>query len=1103
MATADKSPEVYEQLHKALVTLFSFVDFTEPSDSNMDKIFSFIAPCMGMDHSSMKETWRRRSGNNSRLIADLKRATIDGRGLDYSFLFDQCSVNTLPPEEADRIISSYLDEIRSALQSFIRNPEPLPLWVPDEDLPHAEFLKGLRIPASSTNAPDMLLHDLGNFKRNESLLKLIKTLFHSGTLARKSANGGTILLNTSGSGKTRTVLEGLCLLWGLYFTCQVDTEGRGSIDLQRTINTRIGKDPCFQRDLSIGTDAEARKVNETNGDIAGGRFAEVLLARLCILEFFCKVARNESGRLTDEHKKLWVFLQAQPSCIEQQGDIFNVLTERIIGIDKEHRTALIDEKINGLSAMNDTKTLFCVVDEAQVAATSFMGAFMTSDSSKTTARPILRELARAFAVQDTPITVNLTGTAINKTLVLDVMTSNIFKGPGITTVTHFGAFDVAEQQITYMKQFLPTQLAESVAFCKLFKRVSYWLKGRYRFTAAYMKDLLCTGFQRPHRMLNEFIRLSTVIPMPGNAVLTMSTGFQPTDSQEDWEPGEAVPSELMHFSFDKLKKDPALESVIRRHTAKFCMRSEIDRLVAGPRHFDLVQCGFARYANNDVGNQKDAKVALDEPLALLALGEWLQICDLPLAELLRIDAARAVTEANGANGLEEYIALYLSAVFDNHTPLTDIFRFHKYIDPPDWAKKPAALVSLYTEDDIEKDGDRVAMAEGRVQHHMRPSVTIGKDASTIEATKEWLRHTDRAPICFPDKFIGPDLLFILRLHDEEKSLIWVALQSKFSGANVLDKSVIEGALPTVTPAQFYGLRKEAAVATTEEEQENEQRRKDTRDQHQQDALRLLDLLPRRLRTPVQRGRKPVDAREKIIRRLTAKAAEDAQKVKGKNTQNRRLGELREKGKPSEVTRHSGRLAAKEDALQVQIELTGDEKALLQGAGKHSVLRVVVAWPAETSLHERAVNLPVYFDEENHPVVELNIEHWANTMARLHASAGNYIADVWKGKKRHPLEEHEDAPARKRANIGGSAIPTAVFHQRTVEEVLHLPPPQAPRALPQSPTDDEYSLAGFNTSVYTRATSPPPSTALSVYSRQDSPDDTMWRVGEGQDTAAES
>ncbi|KAJ7090882.1 hypothetical protein B0H15DRAFT_778576 [Mycena belliarum] len=795
---------IYKKLHKELCRFFKLFDIPEPSDDNVHKLFIYVAPCIGKDVQDLISIWKRRSSrsSNAQLIEKLRHATEDG-GDDYGFIFHECqccshtishdlnasnkipvseSVNTLNHNQVDEIISSYLSEIKPKLEDLLCREEPVKAWVPDETLPYSEFLKNLKMPASASNGPDMLLHDLGNFKRNKQLQQRIKRMFQNSQLPILR-----VILNTSGAGKTRSVLEGLCQKWGLYLTCHVDTEARGSMDLENTINKHIEKDPCFERDLS--DTLKFRTAHDTNCKIAGRRFTELILARLCILEFFCKLARDlSSGNLTDEHKRLWVFLQIRPSCIGGlHDDIFNDLTERIMGADSKYVEVLLRAKFNSLDKLLDfsSNRLYCVVDEVQVAATSLKHAFLTSAEDSTKTRPILRELA--LAIHKYPMNLTLTGTALDKNLINEIMASPVFKETGMITLTHFGAFNIAAEQIAYMKQFLPSPLVTSDTFQVLFDRVSFWLKGRYRITATYMKDLIITGFQRPHRMLNEFVRLSTVVLIPGDVSPQMSGGFCPTDHEEQWE------------------EVPTLESTLRIYTAQYWMRSSIDPITADQESFELIACGFARYAENDIGNHRAAKITLDEPLVLLALGEWLQTLDVPLAETLRANAARAATEANGANGLEEYLALYFSAVFDDATPLKHIFQFHEDIPTPDWAERSATLVSLYPVGIAGEDGMEVVHL-APVGHHMRPSVTIGKDASSFEATLNWLHHNDRAPICFPDRYMGPDILFVLRLRDEQRSLIWVALQSKFSKQNILPSTTLRKAVPTVTPGKFYGLR---------------------------------------------------------------------------------------------------------------------------------------------------------------------------------------------------------------------------------------------------------------------------------------------------------
>ncbi|KAJ7910529.1 hypothetical protein B0H13DRAFT_2486375 [Mycena leptocephala] len=1048
--TEDQLGIINDKLHEELASLFETMD-TSPTASSkqdgykLDKILSWIAPCIRKDTTYLKKICISKRIIYGDFIGKLKAAH---GGKDYRYVHDlfSGSINTIHEIEAAGIIASFLSDIRPALETFLQSEkEPLGMWEPDSTLDHAGFLKGLKIPATSKNEPDMLLHELGRFLNESPLRERLMKIFHP-----RSVAGIVTLLNTSGSGKTRMVLEGLCLMWGFYFTCHVDEPGHGSVDLTEALQTHIPSDPCFTHELP---QTDFIQPHKTNCEIAEGRLGEVLLARLCIFELFCEVATELFGpNLKDEHRKRWVILQIRPMCIgTRHYDIFSALTIEIKGIEQSCREQLIRSKISNLRELlrATDAPIFCVVDECQVAATSLTNAFMTTDPEKRALRSAIREVAKVFAVEGQPITVNFTGTGVRKDIILDILkASPVFKGRNIKPVTHFGAFNTLDEQTAYMKRFMPPDLATNDTFQELFKRVSHWLRGRYRFTAAYMKELLITGFQRPHLMLNAFIRASTRFPIPRTVDQQMSAGFQLTDSREYWarEEGEAIVSDLERFQFEKLKDDSTLEQVIREYTCEFWMRSSITSIMASARHFDLIQCGFARYAENDVGSEDNPKIVIDEPLVLLALSEWLHVRDLPLAEMLRSQAAKAVTRANGANGLEEYLALYFSAVFDDKTPLTEVFRFHKYIDPPEWAKHPASLVSFYRiPPNTEKsDPTNWELREGHVEHHSRPSVSIGKATSSMEETLQWLNHEDRAPICFPDRNMGPDLLFVLKLGDGKESKIWVAIQSKFGSGDSLSSSTIRAAVPTVTPDQFYGLRKETRPDGKVVKVDPAKQKKN---KHQ--VLKLMDALPNRLLTlgPEKYVGFNPDPRLKIIRKLAAEAKQkrNAEAKARKNVEKIRGAKKIERGAKQAIREdlpYDEDLPDSDDENLRDVDMSmadamdkvftpedrAMQEAILQGAGLHSVLRVVVGWPAATHLHTRATaliknTLNHYFDEENHPIAELNIKHWGKTMRKLHQKSGSFVDQRGKGKnKRLAEEEHNDAPAAKFYILGTDSPP---------------------------------------------------------------------------------
>ncbi|KAK7048019.1 hypothetical protein R3P38DRAFT_1848912 [Favolaschia claudopus] len=787
----------FDKLSKDLQSVFEDKRkyLSRPVPAKIEALLLQISYRMNRELGSLSAILRARGEYNQDFITKVEEATRDGTG--YSFLTDlfSNSIRELTAPELESRVAAYLEKIQPALEAFLVEKEPLRLWVPNPEQvgSHAEFLRALKIPLNADgDGPDMLLHNLGFFMNDPSLRARIERLFPP----LESGNAtNTILLNTSGSGKTRTVLEGLCLFWGLYLTCEVDVDRRGSKDLQRTMD-RIGSDPCFQK-----YPPSSGQTFMDNSGIAGRRFRELLFSRLCIMVHFCELAAKVSGpRLGQHFKKLWVYLQIQPSCLGYpNSDIFESLTQEIRGAPSFDVSELIAAKMDRLKVLLgqelDERPLICVIDEAQVAAKCFEQAFRTSNPNDVARRPVLRELLAVFSdTAAAELSVNITGTALDQESVMRIASSRVFKKKP-KSITHFGAFNEAQEQINYMKQFLPLQIANQKTFQVLFERVSYWLKGRYRFTAAYMQNLLVTGFQRPHKMLNAFISVSTQVEFQRDGELHRSPGFCPSDYEEEveQEEGEAAPAELMPFGFDKLQNYPSLVQVARECAAQYWMRASINPQVAGTRGPELINCGFARYAENDSGKLENSRITVDEPLSLLALIEWLQVRERSFAELFRLGAANGSTDADGSNGPEEELALYLSVAFEAQIPLMDIFHFHEGVEPS-WAKCSAELVCLF----VGEGGQE----EGRVRHLTRP----------------WLRGDSRAPICFPDKSMGPDLLFVLKLKNGK--YIWVALQSKYQSVKDnnpdtgLKAETLRKAILTVTPVEFFGARVRSRAVST-------------------------------------------------------------------------------------------------------------------------------------------------------------------------------------------------------------------------------------------------------------------------------------------------
>ncbi|KAG6894687.1 hypothetical protein C0993_010991, partial [Termitomyces sp. T159_Od127] len=117
-----------------------------------------------------------------------------------------------------------------------------------------------------------------------------------------------VLFNTSGAGKTRLVLEGLCKEWGFYFTCQRDISECGSADLDRVL------DPASHGYLRACGLIEHPDNDETmiknNETLAERCFMAVIVAR--ILVFQCLLAAygaQEKSATIAELKRIWLFVQ--------------------------------------------------------------------------------------------------------------------------------------------------------------------------------------------------------------------------------------------------------------------------------------------------------------------------------------------------------------------------------------------------------------------------------------------------------------------------------------------------------------------------------------------------------------------------------------------------------------------------------------------------------------------------------------------------------------------------------------------------------------------------------------------------------------------------
>ncbi|CAK5283222.1 unnamed protein product [Mycena citricolor] len=976
------TPELNARIHGTLrpfISGFEVGPYLSVSDS-INRVFTFIARDIGRDPDELYPTWRQKRSvmqSNPALRAEedatfLQRILSETRKsesseADFQFLLDEVMTFVIPisPQQAVAVLQAAEEEVKNILREFLAQGDPLPPWEPSHILPHSSFLRKLKIPRTpgGENVPDMLLHDLGNVKKGSSLDRAIRNIF------LKAPPPVVSLVNAPGAGKTKTMIEGLCGHWGFYLTCAVDSEGRGSRDLSIAFNKHIKLDPAFVENLEEAAKKDENvtlsSLHRVNCEIARSRISEVLLARICILTWFLDVLKelNPIGPLDSaKNRRLWTILQLHPPHGPNGGDVFQSTLERILGLDDEYLKTLTRAKLHTLHSslkIGLNERLFCVVDESQTAITTLEHAFMSHDPEdiQITARPVLRELGVVLLARENNLAVVFTGTALARVLLDAILASKFLKlGNDYRPITHFGAFSKPEDHIDYVKKYIPSDLLATRSFKALFDRIVYWLRGRYRFTSAFVRELLMSGYQLPHLRLNAFIKVATKSPLLRTLGRFTSDGFDATDGaihlDSELEANRGDPlvitiGEQRLFDFGKIKDNVRFVELVRTYVPEMCMRSKITSTPMPLKYKDrngrvledfgqLVQYGVARYDENDMGVEGDVRLLMDEPLAIRALLEWLQSCDAPLAAILRKAAVGGLQNHAGNNGVEEYIAFYCAVAFKSGAKLKEIFHFHKGLKIPEWAETSADLVSVYCTNQDSRPNDPVKAQSWTAEYDVSPvtdqsgpSNSLGYCASTISDTRRWMQHLERASICFPDKFMGPDLVMVLRLHNAQRSLIWLAIQSKFSAAQELEPSKLKEALPTVTPDGYYERRKKNAVSDEEPQ---------PLAAHQVQILKDMDSLPNRLEIP------GFDRKNKAFMRRM-------------------------------VDHYSG------PDFSQPFDATADELAVLDGCGKHSVLRVIVGWPSLTNLHNRYSTLLQhrYFDDDCHPIVEFNRDRWNTVM----------------------------------------------------------------------------------------------------------------------------
>lgn len=214
---------------------------------------------------------------------------------------------------------------------------------------------------------------------------LIRTPWLVGSLLLSQSR--RLVVNASGTGKTRLLFEVLARRWGFFFACAQDgvTNPYGSADLTDAMDAIYEADSLtYELMISRPRAHDFKRELEMNRRIARRYFNRVLLARLLIFDRFC-TAFLAAGTPIDVACRRWLLLQLRPETL-LGNDIF-------LDLSQDLRRMSDSQVMTELGTLLDSlviKPQFIAIDEAQVASLLCDTAF-ASDNGKRHA-PLLREL---------------------------------------------------------------------------------------------------------------------------------------------------------------------------------------------------------------------------------------------------------------------------------------------------------------------------------------------------------------------------------------------------------------------------------------------------------------------------------------------------------------------------------------------------------------------------------------------------------------------------------------------------------------------------------------------------------------------------------------
>ncbi|EJD42064.1 hypothetical protein AURDEDRAFT_168854 [Auricularia subglabra TFB-10046 SS5] len=718
-----------------------------------------------------------RMATNLDVISDWQRAfRAEEKPVPRSIAFESLANDA----EFDAVTSPILASLSVQLELFLRKENPLPLWdppavwdqvmIPGTGLSLRSHLRQLGLPVNplhpeESSTPDFLLYRLGLYRTVDG-----------GTLSGRTTNllsgqSHRVVMNTSGSGKSRLLFETLCLTWGLYLTFASDlvTNPYGSEDLARCLDqdfleSVLNSDGAFLPTawgLAGSSKVKFAAQLKHNQTVVEHVMQAVVLARLLVLRIFLVIAES-IGLTKRDQRRAWLLLQLFPR-LTDAGELTGVVDfflELTLICARLSQTALTEQlRVVAAALPSEKYPRVVVLDEVQNISSKWWNAF--SDQSHTQHRSLLRPVVIGLQKGMRVGRFMIAGTRLYYNDVLNALSSNVFKHKNFTEFTDLGGFvDWSSEMRSFLGHVLTAAFVDSWP-SDLTHNVRFWFTGRHRFLVFLLQQILMQGpnFNSIRNVIDNI-----VFSASGEHLPEYVAGYTPIARVQI---KGLVPSAFLQGK-ERASIRRARQSVLQFLTQMTVPRYDL-------KDTQLVDLGIGRFVVDK--SEKTLRIEINERLVLTALRAFF---DSPGHRMgIRAAINDVLHNVSGSDtvaglGFEDAMVYLLWRRFSGDgAVLSDVFDFEPDVRPL-WADKRARLIAAF------HPGSREA--KDFVLRGL--TAVLARNCSKIEESLDWFVNQCGIPFLKPDNFFGPDIIFALQLYDPEaeegagQQTIYVCVQCK-------------------------------------------------------------------------------------------------------------------------------------------------------------------------------------------------------------------------------------------------------------------------------------------------------------------------------------